>query len=161
MTRHLIVGAGPAGLHAIETIRALEPDAEIDLVSGEPAYARMVLAEDVAAVDALGLEAFELLDESAWQGQIMVQLGINAGRRGRFEEAKTRFERAMETARPRGDLLRLGTALVNLGHVHSMLGNVIHDCAHQISMRVQQGQSMSGFKVLNNGGGNEGGFPNA
>ena len=42
-TRHLIVGAGPAGQNAIETIRALDAEAEIALVCDEPAYARMVL----------------------------------------------------------------------------------------------------------------------
>ena len=41
--RHLIVGAGPAGQNAIETIRALDADAIISLVCDEPAYARMVL----------------------------------------------------------------------------------------------------------------------
>jgi len=42
-TRHLIVGAGPAGINAIETLRAIDPDCEIALVCDEPAYARMVL----------------------------------------------------------------------------------------------------------------------
>lgn len=42
-TRHVIVGAGPAGLAALQTIRALDPDAEIALVCDEPACARMVL----------------------------------------------------------------------------------------------------------------------
>ena len=42
-TRHIIVGAGPAGQNAIETIRALDADADISLVCDEPAYARMVL----------------------------------------------------------------------------------------------------------------------
>lgn len=42
-TRHVIVGAGPAGINALETIRALDRDADIVLVGGEPAYARMVL----------------------------------------------------------------------------------------------------------------------
>lgn len=42
-TRHIIVGAGPAGQNAIETIRALDTDASISLVCNEPAYARMVL----------------------------------------------------------------------------------------------------------------------
>ncbi len=41
--RHVVVGAGPAGLAAIETLRALDPAAEIALVCDEPAYARMVL----------------------------------------------------------------------------------------------------------------------
>lgn len=42
-TRHVIVGGGPAGQNAIETIRALEPDAALTLVSDEPPCARMVL----------------------------------------------------------------------------------------------------------------------
>jgi NADPH-dependent 2,4-dienoyl-CoA reductase/sulfur reductase-like enzyme len=42
-TRHLIVGAGPAGLAAVETLRALDPACEIALVCDEPPYARMVL----------------------------------------------------------------------------------------------------------------------
>ena len=42
-TRYVIVGAGPAGQNAIETIRALDADADISLVCDEPAYARMVL----------------------------------------------------------------------------------------------------------------------
>lgn len=43
MTRHVIIGAGPAGINAMETIRALDAGASIDLVCDEPAYARMVL----------------------------------------------------------------------------------------------------------------------
>lgn len=43
MMRHLIVGGGPAGQCALQTIRALDRDAEISLVCDEPAYARMVL----------------------------------------------------------------------------------------------------------------------
>src|SRR5689334_24458339 len=44
MARHVILGGGPAGIAAIDTIRAIEgPDASITLVSDEPAYARMVL----------------------------------------------------------------------------------------------------------------------
>jgi NAD(P)H-nitrite reductase large subunit len=42
-TQHWIVGAGPAGLNAIETIRALDASAAIGLVCDEPAYSRMVL----------------------------------------------------------------------------------------------------------------------
>jgi NAD(P)H-nitrite reductase large subunit len=41
--RHLVVGAGPAGLAAVETLRALDPGARIALVGDEPPYARMVL----------------------------------------------------------------------------------------------------------------------
>jgi NAD(P)H-nitrite reductase large subunit len=42
-TRHLIIGAGPAGINAIETLRATDAHCQIDLICDEPAYARMVL----------------------------------------------------------------------------------------------------------------------
>jgi len=41
--RHVVVGGGPAGIFAIETIRNLAPADEITLISDEPAYSRMVL----------------------------------------------------------------------------------------------------------------------
>jgi NAD(P)H-nitrite reductase large subunit len=41
--RHVVVGGGPAGIFAIETIRSLAPGDEITLISDEPAYSRMVL----------------------------------------------------------------------------------------------------------------------
>ncbi|MBI3624634.1 MAG: NAD(P)/FAD-dependent oxidoreductase [Candidatus Rokubacteria bacterium] len=40
---HVVVGGGPAGIFAIETIRDLAPQDEITLISDEPAYSRMVL----------------------------------------------------------------------------------------------------------------------
>ena len=44
MVRHVIIGAGPAGVAAAETIRTIADDAaQIALISDEPAYARMVL----------------------------------------------------------------------------------------------------------------------
>lgn len=44
MTQHLIVGAGPAAINAIETIRDIDGGAStITLVGDEPAYARMAL----------------------------------------------------------------------------------------------------------------------
>src|SRR5262245_66128033 len=44
MTRHLIIGGGPAAINAIETIRDYDGGASaITLVCDEPAYARMVL----------------------------------------------------------------------------------------------------------------------
>lgn len=44
MSRHVILGGGPAGIAAIDTIRAVEgSNASITLVSDEPAYSRMVL----------------------------------------------------------------------------------------------------------------------
>jgi len=42
-TRHVVVGGGPAGLFAVETIRGLDPQAEITLVADETPYSRMVL----------------------------------------------------------------------------------------------------------------------
>src|SRR5262249_36843757 len=43
MTRHLIIGGGPAAINAIETIRDFDGASAITLVSDEPAYSRMVL----------------------------------------------------------------------------------------------------------------------
>jgi NAD(P)H-nitrite reductase large subunit len=44
MTRHVIIGGGPAAINAVETIRDIDNGAsQITLVSDEPAYARMVL----------------------------------------------------------------------------------------------------------------------
>jgi NAD(P)H-nitrite reductase large subunit len=44
MTRHLIIGGGPAAINAIETIREFDGGASsITLVCDEPAYSRMVL----------------------------------------------------------------------------------------------------------------------
>jgi NAD(P)H-nitrite reductase large subunit len=44
MTRHLIIGGGPAAINAVETIRDLDGGASsITLVCDEPAYSRMVL----------------------------------------------------------------------------------------------------------------------
>jgi NAD(P)H-nitrite reductase large subunit len=44
MAHHIIIGGGPAGVAAAETIRATAgPEAQITLISNEPAYSRMVL----------------------------------------------------------------------------------------------------------------------
>jgi NAD(P)H-nitrite reductase large subunit len=44
MTRHLIIGGGPAAINAMETIRDFDRgESSITLVSDEPAYSRMVL----------------------------------------------------------------------------------------------------------------------
>lgn len=43
MTKHLIIGAGPAGLSAIDTIREFGDEGPVTLVCDEPAYSRMVL----------------------------------------------------------------------------------------------------------------------
>ncbi len=41
--RHVIIGGGPAGMYALDTIRKLDERAAITLISDEPAYARMAL----------------------------------------------------------------------------------------------------------------------
>ncbi|MCP4996556.1 MAG: NAD(P)/FAD-dependent oxidoreductase [Gammaproteobacteria bacterium] len=43
--RYLIIGAGPAGVTAAETLRALDSNGEIVLIGGEaePAYSRMAI----------------------------------------------------------------------------------------------------------------------
>ena len=43
--KHIVVGAGPAGVVAAETLRKLQPSAEITLVGDEPEapYSRMAL----------------------------------------------------------------------------------------------------------------------
>ena len=46
--RHVVVGGGPAGIFAIETIRDLAPKDDITLISDEPAYSRMVLPYYIA-----------------------------------------------------------------------------------------------------------------
>src|SRR5215510_3664355 len=43
MARHVIIGGGPAGMAAIEAIRAADQASSITLISDEPAYSRMVL----------------------------------------------------------------------------------------------------------------------
>ena len=42
-TEHVIIGGGPGGMNAIETIRGYDADASITLISDEPAYSRMAL----------------------------------------------------------------------------------------------------------------------
>ncbi len=54
MAQHVILGAGPAGINAIETLRQLDAGAGITLVCDEPAYARMVLPYRLAGSIAEG-----------------------------------------------------------------------------------------------------------
>jgi NAD(P)H-nitrite reductase large subunit len=50
-TKHVIIGNGPAGMHAIETIRKYDPSgSEIHLISNEPAYSRMVIPYWMAGI---------------------------------------------------------------------------------------------------------------
>ena len=41
--KNVIVGGGPAATNAIETLRQFDADAEITIVSDEPAHSRMAL----------------------------------------------------------------------------------------------------------------------
>ena len=43
MANHVIVGGGPGGMNAIETIRGYDSEASITLICDEPTYARMAL----------------------------------------------------------------------------------------------------------------------
>jgi len=43
MTNHVIIGGGPAATHALETIRRIDENAGITLISDEPAHSRMAL----------------------------------------------------------------------------------------------------------------------
>ncbi len=49
MTRYVIVGAGPAGVNAVEAIRRVDGEGAITMISGESAYARMALPYYLAA----------------------------------------------------------------------------------------------------------------
>ena len=42
-TQHVIIGGGPAATNAMETIRELDKQALITLISDEPAHSRMAL----------------------------------------------------------------------------------------------------------------------
>jgi len=71
--RHVIVGAGPAGMAALQTIRALEPDAQIALVCDEPACARMVIPYYLhGSID----ERAVLTADEAWLAQQRVDAHI-------------------------------------------------------------------------------------
>ena len=80
-TRHLIVGAGPAGLAAAETLRALDPGCAIALVCDEAPYARMVLPYVVAG-------RIEERAAATADGSWLAALGVEAhlGRRVRRVE---------------------------------------------------------------------------
>ncbi|MEE2994754.1 MAG: hypothetical protein VX603_16450 [Gemmatimonadota bacterium] len=52
--RHVIIGGGPGGINAIETIRGYDADASITLISDEPAYARMALPYYISKSISLG-----------------------------------------------------------------------------------------------------------
>ncbi len=72
--RHLIIGAGPAGIAAIETIRSIDPGAEIGLVCDEAPCARMVLPYYLAGNIP---EAAVLTADDAWlrEQRVDVQIG--------------------------------------------------------------------------------------
>jgi NAD(P)H-nitrite reductase large subunit len=76
-TRHVIVGAGPAGQNAIETIRALDPGAAITLVCDEPAYARMVLPYYLGGK--VGEPGVLTGDDAWWQAlRVETRFGVRA-----------------------------------------------------------------------------------
>lgn len=87
--RHLIVGAGPAAQNAIETIRALDAEADILLVCDEPAYARMALPYYLMGT--IGEAALATGDDAWWQ-----ELRVEA-----------RFGRRVESLEPEAQRVRL------------------------------------------------------
>ncbi len=77
MTHHVVLGAGPAGLGAIETLRALDAAARITLVCDEAPYSRMVLPYYL--VGKIGEPAVHTGD-AAWFEALSVEtrLGVRA-----------------------------------------------------------------------------------
>lgn len=64
--KHVIVGAGPAGLSAIEAIRRSEQDATITLIADEPPYSRMAIPYYLSG--GIGREALATADDR-WLAQ--------------------------------------------------------------------------------------------
>lgn len=73
--RHLIIGAGPAGMAAVETIRGIDGSAEIGLLCDEPACARMVLPYYLAG--SIPEAAVRTLDD-AWLREQRVEAQFDA-----------------------------------------------------------------------------------
>jgi NAD(P)H-nitrite reductase large subunit len=78
--QHVILGAGPAGIHAIETIRLFEPQGStIHLVCDEPPYARMVLPYYISGE--VGENHLYTADEQFFaRYQVIPHLGVRASR---------------------------------------------------------------------------------
>jgi NAD(P)H-nitrite reductase large subunit len=78
MAQHVILGGGPAGTAAIDTIRAIEgPSAAITLVSDEPAYSRMVLPYYLA--QEIPEQHVNISDQNAFARQnVAARLGVRA-----------------------------------------------------------------------------------
>ena len=83
--RHVIVGGGPAAMAALQTIRALEPQAEIALVCDEAPCARMVLPYYLhGSID----ERAVLTADDAWLAEQNVEAHLGARVTGVDPEAK-------------------------------------------------------------------------
>ncbi len=79
MTRHVILGGGPAGIHAVETIRQLDTEADVTLVCDEAPCARMVLPYHLAGTIAPGT-LFTTDDAWALEHQVALEIGCRAHR---------------------------------------------------------------------------------
>lgn len=87
--KHVLVGAGPASLAALETLRALDGSAELTIVCDEPPYSRMVLPYFLSGrIEERGVST----GSDAW----LESLG-----------ARTRFGRRVTAVEPRARNVRL------------------------------------------------------
>jgi NADPH-dependent 2,4-dienoyl-CoA reductase/sulfur reductase-like enzyme len=73
MTHHVILGGGPAGIHAVETIRQIDEAADVTLVCDEAPCARMVLPYHLAG----SIEAGTMFTtDPAWAEERRIALAI-------------------------------------------------------------------------------------
>lgn len=99
--RHAVVGGGPAGIFAVETIRALDPDARITLISDESPYSRMVLPYYMAGTIPeahvyTGSDAYwDRLRVTAITGKRVVALEPAGGRLALSDGSSVHFDRLL------------------------------------------------------------------
>jgi len=74
--KHVIVGAGPAGLSAVEAIRRSEKEATITLIADEPPYSRMAIPYYLAG--AIGRTALVTADDGWLAQQGVERVGARA-----------------------------------------------------------------------------------
>jgi len=74
MTRHVIIGGGPAATYAVQTIRQYDSQAEIILLSDEPAHSRMALPYWIA--DQIPRDRVMTANDTMWKSMnVQVHVG--------------------------------------------------------------------------------------